>query len=136
MLRHRWLGNAQKSNELANRALLEREKLEDHPALRLGDRVEHIRACSSARHGGIIFPYGHESRESRWPPGSGDRNAPQRSEDLELGPDFERRPNAVWTPLNWSERSADPKHLANVHGPAGSGSGRMSHAARESDDFM
>ena len=29
-----------------------------------------------------------------------------------------------------------PKHLLNVHGPAGYRSERMSHAARESDNFM
>ncbi len=62
MLRDRRLRQSERSHDLAHRALVGRQKVEDRPAPGFCDSVERIRARGGARHCLIIFLYGNVSR--------------------------------------------------------------------------
>lgn len=56
MLRYRRLRETERDRDVANRALLGPEILEDFAAPRFGDGIEGVRSGRSARHTAIIFP--------------------------------------------------------------------------------
>ena len=58
MLRHRGLRQFQRIDDVADRALVGREKGQDRPPLRLGDGIEDIRARGGTRHTLIVCLYG------------------------------------------------------------------------------
>src|ERR1700674_2265402 len=62
MLRHGWLLQSQTQNNVAHRALLQRQIVQDFPAARLGHRIESVGGGSGSCHGTYnTFRYGHMS---------------------------------------------------------------------------